>query len=181
MNIGKRIKIIREFRKITQKELGLALGFPETSASIRIAQYEAGTRIPKKETATRIGTVLSCNPINFYSEDELGQAEEVMVTLFWLDELSFFKLFDFEQKNDRSDDWIFKAQYNYCNYTESARPIGISLSYGLINGFMSEWLTRQEELEKEEITREEYFDWKINWPLSCDDGGQFIPDYKWKK
>ena len=30
--------------------------------------------------------------------------------------------------------------------------------------------SRQQELHAGEITREEYFEWKINWPSTCDDG-----------
>ena len=68
MQIGERIKKIREFRDITQKDLGVDLGFPANSAAVRIAQYENGSRIPKKETAIAISQKLRCNYINFYDE-----------------------------------------------------------------------------------------------------------------
>ena len=42
--------------------------------------------------------------------------------------------------------------------------------YGLVDEFMREWLFRQQELHAGEITREEYFEWKLNWPHTCDDG-----------
>ena len=37
MNTGRNIKKIREFCGMTQKELGMAIGFDEASASPRIA------------------------------------------------------------------------------------------------------------------------------------------------
>ena len=40
MAVGDRIKRARNFRGMTQKELGIAIGFEEKSADIRIAQYE---------------------------------------------------------------------------------------------------------------------------------------------
>ena len=50
-----------------------------------------------------------------------------------------------------------------------AQPlVGIYFNYGLVDEFMREWLLRQQELHAGEITREEYFEWKINWPLTCD-------------
>ena len=44
MAVGDRIKRARNLRGMTQKELGIAIGFEEKSADIRIAQYESNTR-----------------------------------------------------------------------------------------------------------------------------------------
>ena len=41
MTQGQRIRFVREFRHMTQKELGLACGFPKASADVRIRQYES--------------------------------------------------------------------------------------------------------------------------------------------
>ena len=38
MAVGDRIKRVRNFRGMTQKELGVSVGFDEKSADIRIAQ-----------------------------------------------------------------------------------------------------------------------------------------------
>ncbi len=54
-------------------------------------------------------------------------------------------------------------------------------NYGLVDDFMREWLLRQQELHAGEITREEYFEWKINWPSTCDDCGKHEPDIQWRK
>ena len=40
MAIGERIHFFRTLRGMTQKYLGMALGFPEKSADVRLAQYE---------------------------------------------------------------------------------------------------------------------------------------------
>ena len=48
MILGERIKRIRTFRGLTQRELGLKLGYEERNADVRIAQYESGYRVPKK-------------------------------------------------------------------------------------------------------------------------------------
>ena len=47
MTIGDKIKKIRTFRKMTQAELGAALGWGEKGAN-RLAQYETNYRVPKK-------------------------------------------------------------------------------------------------------------------------------------
>lgn len=85
MTVGKKIKFIRNFRNITQKEPGVRIGFDEKGADNRIAQYEMNYRVPKKDTLLLIEKVLDVNPLNFISEVS-GFAEDIMQTFFWLDE-----------------------------------------------------------------------------------------------
>ena len=48
MAIGERIHHFRLLRGFTQKYLGQQLGFSESQADVRIAQYEKGARSPKE-------------------------------------------------------------------------------------------------------------------------------------
>ena len=36
------------------------------------------------------------------------------------------------------------------------------------------------ELKSGVITRAEYFEWKINWPQTCDGCGKFEPKKQWR-
>ncbi len=45
-------------------------------------------------------------------------------------------------------------------------PVGMWLQYGLVNDFMREWCLRKEQLQNGEISEDEYFEWKINWPAT---------------
>lgn len=181
MNTGERIKRIREFRGITQTAFGLLLGYPEKSASVRIAQYES-SRMPKKDTLIEMSKILKCNINALYTGDGLGLAEETMQSLFWLEELvgSGFFVFKFDSYYDKEDKSLLTAKYNDYNYFGTFPPIGIAMDYGLVNDFMQEWALRHEELKSKKITRDEYFEWKINWPDSCDDCGKSIPKYNWR-
>ena len=42
LNTGKRIRRYRILCGMTQKALGIAVGFPQETADVRIAQYESG-------------------------------------------------------------------------------------------------------------------------------------------
>lgn len=86
IQISERIKKMLEYRNIKQKNLGVAIAFPATSAAVRIAQYKNGSRIPKKETSITISTVLQCNYIYFYDGADLSEAERIMMDFFWLEE-----------------------------------------------------------------------------------------------
>lgn len=48
-SFGQRLKLIRKLRKLTQRELGILMGYPDNSADVRIAQYELHYRVPKKQ------------------------------------------------------------------------------------------------------------------------------------
>lgn len=43
ITFGRKLKHLRQKNHLTQKELGITLGFPEDSADLRIAQYEAAS------------------------------------------------------------------------------------------------------------------------------------------
>ena len=60
--IGERIHFFRLLRGMTQKYLGMALGFPEKSADVRIAQYETGSRTPKADLTAALAQVLDVSP-----------------------------------------------------------------------------------------------------------------------
>ena len=59
-------------------------------------------------------------------------------------------------------------------------PVGMWFNYGVLNYFMKEWVLRKEELKSGKITRDEYFEWKINWPQTCDGCGKYDPKKKWR-
>ena len=62
MKIGDRICLFRNLRGMSQKELGLLVGFSETSAETRVAQYEVGKRKPKAELAEAFAKALKVSP-----------------------------------------------------------------------------------------------------------------------
>lgn len=62
LNTGKRIRHFRILCGMTQKALGMAVGFPQDSADVRIAQYESGARMPKQNLLYQIAKVLGVSP-----------------------------------------------------------------------------------------------------------------------
>ncbi|MCD8056049.1 MAG: helix-turn-helix domain-containing protein [Clostridiales bacterium] len=62
MAIGERIRFIRNLRCMTQKWLGQAVGFPEKTANVRMAQYESGSRTPKEDLVRSLSNVIGVSP-----------------------------------------------------------------------------------------------------------------------
>lgn len=87
MTIGEKIKNARNLRGLTQKELGMKLGFDEKSADVRIAQYESGTRTPKSELLSEIAAILDVN-INSLKNPSLENTETFIHLLFDLEQES---------------------------------------------------------------------------------------------
>ena len=71
MSTGENIKRIRKFRGMTQKELGIAIGIGEESASPRMAQYETDNRTPRKEMLHKMAVVLECRSEKHFHSDRL--------------------------------------------------------------------------------------------------------------
>ena len=63
MAIGERIRFMRNLRGMTQRWLGQAVGFPQKTADIRMAQYESGTRTPKEDLVKALANVLEVSPL----------------------------------------------------------------------------------------------------------------------
>ena len=63
----------------------------------RLAQYETNYRVPRKDLVTEMAKILDVNPIALY-EPTIMNAEELMETLFWIDEFNpgMIKLFQLE-------------------------------------------------------------------------------------
>lgn len=183
MTIGEKIKRIRNFRGMTQRELGLAVGFDENTAKNRITLYENGYRTPKKDMLDKLAKALNVNYINFYSPCP-GCAEDILQLFFWLDEerSGCIRLFQLVRNSDRCPSTsIAKAQYDDDLFWPQQPPVGMYFKYPIFDDFLQEWLTRQEELDAGKITHDEYFEWKLNWPSTCDD---YIGDdsyFAWRK
>ena len=175
---------------MTQRELGLAVGFPEKNADNRIAQYETDYRVPRKEMLDKIAFALHANFLNFYSICErAGAAEDIMRTLFWLEESNMGRVQLVQTTPntlpEKHDDRLQAIEDTTFHYNPSddwpvCPPVAIYFDC-IVNSFMREWLVRQQEYRAGEITREEYFEWKLNWPNTCDDLGKVTPTIKWRK
>ena len=182
MTIGDKIKKIRTFRNMTQAELGAALGWGDKGAN-RLAQYETNYRVPRKDLVTEMAKILDVNPLALH-EPTTMDASELMEILFWIDEfnpgmINLFQLETYPGENSNSSDDT-AIRYHDSDSWPAHSPVGMWFNYGILNNFLKEWTLRKEELKSGVITRDEYFEWKINWPQTCDGCGKYEPKKKWR-
>ena len=165
------------------KGIGACYRLEEKGADNRIAQYETNYRVPKRELLDKMAEALRVDRQNFYTIAP-GSAEDFMRTFFWLDEdspgaIRLFQLVRNPGRAGAADDTA--VRYNDSDDWPAHPPVGMYFQYGLVDEFMREWLFRQQELHAGEITREEYFEWKLNWPHTCDDGLESEYYIPWRK
>ncbi len=106
-------------------------------------------------------------------------ATEFMELLFWIDKFNpaasnLFQMetYSGEKCNSNEDTTV---RYHDNDSWPTHPPVGLWINYVLVNHFMKEWKILKEELKSGPITKDEYFEWKINWPHTCDDCGKPFP------
>ena len=144
MAIGERIRYIRNLRGMTQKYLGMKIGFSENTADVRMTQYESGARTPKEKMVADLANILEVCPQALTIPDidnYIGLAH----TLFALEDLYGFKI----NNNDGE----------LCLTLDRENK-----SYLSMFDIFSAWSAEAEKLKSGEITEDEYNTWRYNYP-----------------
>lgn len=155
MAIGERIRFIRNLRGMTQKYLGIAIGFPERTADIRTAQYESGTRTPKADLTKKLANVLEVSPqaLDLPNIDsEIG----LMHTLFALEDIYGLKIGEIDGE--------------VCLRLDKQRGSTYVSMFEMFNA----WRLEAAKLEAREIIKEEYDQWRYRYP-------EFDSTQRWAK
>ena len=147
MAIGERIRFIRNLRGITQKFLGLKVGFSDRTADIRIAQYESGSRTPKADLIEKIADTLDVST-EALNVPDIDSHTGLMHTLFAMEDLYGLKI-------DTLDGEIC-IRVNRQNGS----------MYNKMTGLLEPWEEMAQKYRNGEISREEYDQWRYRYPRS---------------
>lgn len=145
MAIGERIRFFRNLRNMTQKWLGQAVGFDEKTADVRMAQYESGTRTPKADLTNALAQTLEVSP-NALAVPDIDSNIGLMHTLFTLEDLRAFK--------------ICEVDGDVCIKLDKSQ----GKTYHEMGKMLFAWLEQAKKLEAGEITKEQYDQWRYNYP-----------------
>ena len=86
ITFGEKLRYLRQKNNLTQKQLGMAVGFPENTADVRIAQYETNARTPREELLKKIAQVLGVQK-EFLTVPVLSKPKEFSAAFFWMNEM----------------------------------------------------------------------------------------------
>ena len=152
MAIGERIRFFRNMRGMTQKYLGVLMGFPEKSADIRMAQYESGSRTPKDDLTNSLAQALEVSP-SALNVPDIDSYIGLMHTLFALEDLYGLK--------------IGEVQGEVCLRADVFHGSGAVE----LNRMLRSWNEVAAKLKAGEITLEEYNAWRYQYPKYDQSGG----------
>ena len=145
MAIGERIRFIRNLRGMTQKYLGMAIGFDEKTADVRMAQYESGTRTPKADLTATLARTLDVSPKALDLPDidtDIG----LMHTLFALEDLRGLQIGEIDGE--------------VCLRLDKSR----GMTYVGMLDMLTAWQREASKLKAGEITKEQYDQWRYRYP-----------------
>lgn len=145
MAIGERIHFFRIMRGMTQKYLGMLVGFPERSADVRLAQYETGSRKPKAELTATLAQALDVAPQALDIPDIDSQIG-LMHTLFALEDIYGLTI------SETDGEVCLKISKDKGKAAEELLQM------------LTAWQEQTAKLTTEEISREEYDQWRYNYP-----------------
>jgi len=145
MAIGERIRYIRNLRGMTQKWLGMAIGFDEKTADVRMAQYESGTRTPKENYVSGIANVLSVSPKALDLPD-IDSYVGLAHTLFALEDIYGIQIGEIDGE--------------VCLRLDKSK----GMTYISMLDIFTSWQQEADKLKNGEIKKEEYDAWRYNYP-----------------
>lgn len=145
MAIGERIHFFRILRGMTQKYLGLQVGFPEKSADVRLAQYETGARTPKAELTASLAHVLGVSP-QALSVPDIDSYTGLLHTLFALEDNYGLKVGEVNGE--------ICLRVNVLQGKDAAQ----------LHKMLCAWQEQAGKLRTGEIIQEEYDRWRYNYP-----------------
>ena len=155
MAIGERIHFLRTLRGMTQKYLGVMVGFPEKSADVRLAQYETGARTPKADLTASLANALDVSP-QALAVPDIDSYIGLMHTLFTLE--------------DRYGLQIDEADGEVCLKVDVRK----NKDAAELHKMLCSWRQAAAKLKAGEITQEEYDRWRYRYP-------EFDTTMRWAK
>ena len=144
MAIGKRIKFFRNRKGMTQKQMGEMLGFLGRTSDVRMAQYESEARVPKHDLVKEMAHILDVSP-HAITVPNIDSYIGLLHTLFALEDMYGLK--------------IGEIGGEVCLRLDKSSDVYISMFE-----MFRTWQEKAAALEREEITKEEYDQWRYNYP-----------------
>ena len=164
-SIGGKMKRIREHLGLTQKQLGLRCGFSESTADVRIRQYESNKKVPREKALKTLCYALEIEEHALFDADLLPK------------NAMYHALFDIEDFHG-----LHPVQIDGRYYLEFSGHVMIGdreLSPFENDEFLKKWAAKREECfpsseddapeEDEETKREkrkQYDLWRYGYPLN---------------
>ena len=154
MTLGKKIKEYRLLHDMTQKELGMKIGFSASTDDSRIRKYEGDLMAPKSEIRNKLVQALDVDP-SALSDIDIRSIEDVVRTFFFMEEYLGFEIESFN--SDQLS--LFNKEKTYYSKWDIST----------LNSYMYIWYEQKKNLlniknDNQEDSNKEYELWKSRFP-----------------
>lgn len=146
MKNAQRIKYFRRKNNLTLREVGLRLGFGESSAEVRINQYENGYRCMKEPMLKKLAGIYNVSK-GTLSVNDIDGASEMMQLLFALEDYGVVGL------NEVFGEFVLRLDASCMPEPETSLQM------------LQRWSEKGKQLASGEISKEEYDQWRY---CSCE-------------
>ena len=159
MTLGEKIKGYRLLHDMTQKELGMKVGFSAVTADTRIRQYEKDAMAPKAEIRNKLVQALDVDS-SALSDIDIRSIEDVVRTFFFMEEYLGFEI----EKIDLENYAFFRKDKVYFQEREISK----------LNSYIYIWQQQKKNLlntktDNEEDSSKKYELWKSRFAKNiCD-------------
>ena len=159
-SIGGKIKRIREHLGLSQKQLGLRCGFSESTADVRIRQYESNKKVPREKALKTLCSALEIEEHALFDADLLPESAMYH---------ALFDIEDFHGLHPVQKDGRFFLEFSGPVLAGDREADQIDLS-----GFLRSWSAKREEClpapgdSKETLMekRKKYDLWRYEYPMN---------------
>ncbi len=145
MAIGERINFLRNLRGMTMKFFGMSIGFTESQADVRISQYESGKRTPKENVIADMAKSLNVSP-EALDVPNIDSYTGLMHTFFALEDIYGLRIGEIDGEICLRLSKTDKAKYT------------------AMFDMLSTWNKVSQKYKDEQISKEEYDQWRYNYP-----------------
>ena len=146
MAFGKRIKLFRTMRGLKQRQVGEILGFNGAATEVRMAQYEAEAREPKAALVEQMAQIFKVSP-KAISVPEIDTYDGLMHTFFALEDIYGLKIAEIDGELCLHLDRTLNPDMNLYDLLELWHKQSMCLANGM-------------------ITKQDYDEWRYNYPAS---------------
>lgn len=153
MAIGERMRYFRNKTGMTQRSLGEAIGFPDASADVRVAQYESENRTPKADTIQLMASIFDVSP-NALDVPDIDSMIGLMHTLFTLEDMYGLTITSLD------NEICLKLDVNHPSYSAE------------LDEELMSWYKVKAKYTSGSITTSKYDDWRHKYP-ALDTSGKY--------
>ena len=143
MTTGDKIKRARKYANMTQRQLGIAMGFSPQTADVRIAQYENDMRKPRPDVFVKLAQALQV-PIQYF-QPSVSETANIPTLLFQMEQATSFALCPADAVGGTGGNDV-------CIHFENPKD----------REFLRQWMYMRRNLQEGYIDERGYFRWQMD-------------------